>query len=141
MGAMNWAQTANYGVLPNTAMPNTFLAQAYDLNDPWGAKNCYEMKCCWNNYNESACAATLVKQHYKPTDCEEYCTVLRDTQVFMGGIHPRIKKPVGYRLAAAAMSIVYNGTGASTGPTIAGCGLSVSPPPPPPLPPPPPWQN
>ena len=29
----------NYGVLPNAIMPRTFLAQTYDLNDPWaGAK-------------------------------------------------------------------------------------------------------
>lgn len=40
MGAMRWAQTGNYGVLPNVVMPNTFLAQAYDLNDPWGDKTC-----------------------------------------------------------------------------------------------------
>jgi hypothetical protein len=30
-----WAQTANYGVLPNPVMPRTYVAQAYDLNDPW----------------------------------------------------------------------------------------------------------
>ena len=28
MGAMRMAQTASYGILPNPAMPNTFLAQA-----------------------------------------------------------------------------------------------------------------
>ena len=35
LSAFRWAQTANYGVLPNPRMPNTFVAQAYDLNDPW----------------------------------------------------------------------------------------------------------
>lgn len=35
MGAMRLAQTGGYGVLPNAAMPNTFLAQAYDLDDEW----------------------------------------------------------------------------------------------------------
>jgi hypothetical protein len=35
LSAFRWAQTANYGVLPNPAMPRTFVAQAYDLNDPW----------------------------------------------------------------------------------------------------------
>jgi len=33
-GGMRWSQTANYGRLPNPAMPHTFLAQAYDLADP-----------------------------------------------------------------------------------------------------------
>ena len=35
MGGMRWSQTGNYGVLPNPALPNTFLAQAYDLGEPW----------------------------------------------------------------------------------------------------------
>ena len=42
MGAMRMAQTASYGILPNPAMPNTFLAQAYDLDDEWG---CVPDKC------------------------------------------------------------------------------------------------
>ena len=50
MGAMRQAQTANYGVvLPTDAMPNTFLAQAYDLDDEWGssAGPCVkEWACC-----------------------------------------------------------------------------------------------
>ena len=29
MSAMRWAQTANYGTMPNKALPNTFLAHAY----------------------------------------------------------------------------------------------------------------
>ena len=29
LSAFRWAQTANYGVLPNPAMPNTYVAQAY----------------------------------------------------------------------------------------------------------------
>ena len=36
MGAMRIAQTAGYGVLPSPELPNTFLAQAYDLDDAWG---------------------------------------------------------------------------------------------------------
>ena len=124
MGAMNWAQTANYGVTPNPAMPNVFSAQAYDLNDPWGDKSCYGMQCCWNNYNATACTSALTKKGFKPTDCVNYCSILQGTNVYMGGIHPRIKKPVGYRLAAAAIATVYNVSGAYTGPTIAGCDVS-----------------
>eukprot|EP00041_Stephanoeca_diplocostata_P018767 m.396690 g.396690 ORF g.396690 m.396690 type:complete len:756 (+) comp21114_c0_seq4:60-2327(+) len=49
MGAMRVAQTAGYGVLPNPAMPNTFMAQAYDLDDQWGpaAGPCFSTwQCC-----------------------------------------------------------------------------------------------
>ena len=35
---MRWSQTANYGLLPNPRMPNSFVAQVYDLGDPWAAK-------------------------------------------------------------------------------------------------------
>ena len=54
MGAMRIAQTAGYGVLPSPDLPNTFLAQAYDLDDPWGPAvgPCFDSKeqggweCC-----------------------------------------------------------------------------------------------
>lgn len=35
MAGMRWSQTANYGVWPNPAMPNSFGAQVYDIGDPW----------------------------------------------------------------------------------------------------------
>ena len=49
MGAMRTAQTGGYGVLPSPELPNTFLAQAYDLDDPWGpsAGPCFtNWTCC-----------------------------------------------------------------------------------------------
>ena len=47
MRQFRWSQTANYGYLPNAAMPHTFLAQAYDLADPWMVQNtCYWNGCC-----------------------------------------------------------------------------------------------
>eukprot|EP00051_Salpingoeca_urceolata_P018667 m.264243 g.264243 ORF g.264243 m.264243 type:complete len:778 (+) comp19248_c1_seq11:1238-3571(+) len=52
MGAMRQAQTAGLGVLPGPSMPNTFLAQAYDLDDPWGPAEgpCFKTwKCCDKN--------------------------------------------------------------------------------------------
>jgi hypothetical protein len=57
MGAMRIAQTAGYGVLPSPELPNTFLAQAYDLDDPWGpaAGPCFALvadggyECCASN--------------------------------------------------------------------------------------------
>ena len=43
----------------------------------------------------------------------------------MGGIHPRLKRPVGRRLAVAAVALLHpSGDGPPTpltGPTIAGC--------------------
>lgn len=30
LSAFRWAQTANYGVLPNPTMPRTYVAQAYE---------------------------------------------------------------------------------------------------------------
>jgi hypothetical protein len=35
MAGMRWSQTANYGTMPNAAIPNSFVAQAFDLADPW----------------------------------------------------------------------------------------------------------
>ena len=31
MAGMRWSQTCNYGVMPNAACPNTFLAQGFDV--------------------------------------------------------------------------------------------------------------
>ena len=42
IGAMRLAQTAGYGVLPGPAgsgMENTFVAQAFDTDDPWGPRS------------------------------------------------------------------------------------------------------
>lgn len=126
MGAMRWAQTANYGVLPNEAMPNTFLAQAYDLDDPWANEICYSWKCCAHNFNKSACYPQLTKIGLPNTGCEHYCEVLQSTSIFMGGIHPRDKQPVGRRLGLAAAKQVYNIIDDNLGPTITGCDLSGS---------------
>ena len=46
LGSMRLAQTAGYGVLPNAAMPNTFLVQALDLDDPYINTTCSDIKCC-----------------------------------------------------------------------------------------------
>lgn len=39
MASFRWAQTANHGILPNKDMPNTFVAQGYDIGDPWSPGN------------------------------------------------------------------------------------------------------
>jgi hypothetical protein len=61
LGAMNIAQTGSFGFLPNAAMPNTFIAETFDLNDPWGDKTCYGWGCCnvWEGpmQNRGPCVA------------------------------------------------------------------------------------
>ena len=45
MAALRWSQTANFGSLPNVLMPNTFLAHAYDIPDPWSNPQSYDNNC------------------------------------------------------------------------------------------------
>lgn len=123
MGAMRWAQTANYGVLPSSGMPNTFFAQAGDLDDPWGPAGgpCFgPWFCCPGTkpaYNATACQG-------RETLCAPACSANADTIAVMGGIHPRDKKPVGDRLAQAAYNTIYGGNAIYTGPTLSGCAVS-----------------
>lgn len=133
MGAMRQAQTMGYGVLPNPSMPDTFLAQAYDLDDEWismsGGGPCMDhgfnasdpaYHCCGSNANASLCPAMWA------TRCTNMCTSFDGTKEYMGGLHPRSKRPVGQRLARAAFNTAYGGTKAFTGPVLAGCTLSAS---------------
>lgn len=143
MGGMRWSQTANYGVLPNPAMPHSFLAQVYDLSDPWSfmgdggnpqmdKENCslpnpatgkYGKNCTpWNPAAWNAALrplAPLVRKN-APSGIPG--------NNFMDGIHPRLKRPVGRRLAIAAASLMHPGSNELpfTGPTIDGCTLDMS---------------
>ena len=104
MASFRFAQSGSYGTAPNAAMPNTFMAHAYDLADVWvncgdapQTKTCPGCDTADPDYN---CLQTW----------------------YMGpGIHPRLKKPVGQRLAAAALVLAYGWPGPATGPTLAGC--------------------
>ena len=40
MAGMRWSQTGNYGVVPNPVMPACFLAQGFDIGDPWEMCEC-----------------------------------------------------------------------------------------------------
>ena len=65
-------------------------------------------------FNDSKCVAAIQHAGLPPHACQTYCDVLHGTPVYMGGIHPRIKRPVGERLATAAYNLVYGGTKAHT---------------------------
>ena len=108
MASFRWAQQGAFGAVPNARMANTFLAHAYDLQDPW-------------NGNTGAC--TAADAPLKPAaqggiDCS--------TPWYMGpSIHPRLKKPVGQRLALGALKTAYGaGGGGAAGGTIKGCSLA-----------------
>eukprot|EP00038_Savillea_parva_P008482 m.177256 g.177256 ORF g.177256 m.177256 type:complete len:720 (-) comp14315_c0_seq1:22-2181(-) len=133
MGAMRQAQTGGFGVLPNDGMPNTFLAQAYDLDDQWtslsGGGPCSAFgfnasspayHCCGQGKNASLCPPEWAAR------CQGKCAAEDGTMSFMGGLHPRSKRPVGQRLARACYNTVYGGTKTFTGPTISGCTMSKS---------------
>ncbi|CAE7907902.1 SIAE [Symbiodinium sp. KB8] len=115
MGAMRWAQTANYGVAPNPAMPNTFMAQAFDLDDPFSNITCYRAGCCGED-PKPACWSCLGPNGY--------CASLSAANYYMGPIHPRDKKPVGERLARAGAVVAYGQPGIFTGPTLSGCSVA-----------------
>jgi hypothetical protein len=104
MASFRWAQQGSYGVVPNPAMPNVYLAHAFDLADPW--VNCGDAP------QTTQCPGC------DTADASYSCL----TPYYMGpGIHPRLKKPIGQRLAAAALVAVYGWAGPVTGPTLAGC--------------------
>ena len=136
-GGMRWSQTANYGVVPNDALPNAFLAHAYDLPDPWMTNtSCSDWECCEVDLRgkplrrkrpelSAALCSKRTRSLGGPEVCAPYCAALVDTPPgLLGSLHPRVKKPIGVRLAQAAYAQVYGGSNAVTGPTIAGCTLN-----------------
>jgi hypothetical protein len=134
MGAMRLAQTAGYGVLPNDAVPHSFLAQAGDLEDVWGPAvgPCFsgfasQWECCdKGSYTANRSSATCqAGTHGKPEICDPACAAAAGTPS-EGGIHPRSKLPVGERLATGAYNLVYGGVGAFTGPTLSGCTVDTT---------------
>eukprot|EP00040_Diaphanoeca_grandis_P030561 m.180807 g.180807 ORF g.180807 m.180807 type:complete len:694 (-) comp32036_c8_seq1:248-2329(-) len=148
MSAFRWAQTANYGTLPNPALPNTFLAQTYDLNEPWanvGQQVCssnssIRFSCTWNGSSTgpSPCCHCGDPKLASPKcvwdvslwnkDLAPIAPLIKNstaTPQFMGSIHPRLKRPVGRRLAVALVGLAYGGTKPLTGPTISGCDLNT----------------
>eukprot|EP01060_Flectonema_neradi_P037475 TRINITY_DN7554_c0_g1_i2.p1 TRINITY_DN7554_c0_g1~~TRINITY_DN7554_c0_g1_i2.p1 ORF type:complete len:611 (+),score=131.20 TRINITY_DN7554_c0_g1_i2:60-1892(+) len=115
IGGMYFAQTGSYGDIPNAVFPNTFLAHAYDLADPFSNTTCYKIGCCETPPNPTKdCHG-----------CEAFCASGAATGFYMSAIHPRNKLPVGQRLAQACYGTVYEpGKVAVKGPVISGCSVS-----------------
>jgi sialate O-acetylesterase len=111
IASFRFAQAASYFAVPNPALPNSFLAHAYDLADVWGDD-------CGDQPQTKKC------QNCDTTDPDYNCL----QQFYMGpSIHPRLKKPVGQRLAAAGLPLIYPEAGFAgpiTGPTLSGCSLA-----------------
>jgi len=109
MPHFRWSQTSDCGLLPNTRLPNTFIAQAYDIPDPMSAPD----------YN------TVYGPSAPWTSTPGMKAGIPYTQDYMGGLHPRFKRLVGERLARAAR--VHHFGKADTawsGPSFKGCYLN-----------------
>jgi hypothetical protein len=122
MAGMRWAQGANYGSVPNAALPNVFSAAAHDLGDPWDADACKQadksgggQSCCVTK--AQPLGANCRGDHRGQWDYDS-------TNWFMGQVHPRPKMYVGQRLAQAAFASVYGGDALASGPVLAGCALA-----------------
>lgn len=128
MRAFRWAQSANYGALPSPALPNTFVAEAYDLGDPWhtplcGSDGSFEggafagQMCCIDK--SAGLGPRCVGDHRGEW-------ALNDTRDWagLGTLHPRLKRPLGQRIAQGLHGTAYGGTGPITGPFLAGCQVS-----------------
>ena len=109
IASFRWSQGGNYGSVPNPALPNVFLAHGYDLADVW--VNCGEHP------------QTMACPGCDTADASYNCL----QPWYMGpGIHPRLKKPFGQRLAASALVSIYGWPGPATGPTLSGCAVDAA---------------
>ena len=120
---IRWSQTGNYGVLPNEKMPNTYLAHAYDMGDPWADKSLGSNNCTDPDASKHGPKClTWDDSDWVPALKPMYDLIrAHDTPFFMGPIHPRIKAPIGRRLAVAYKNLMLGGTATFTGPTLSGC--------------------
>ena len=102
MGDFRWAQTFNYDIMPNMYGINTFVAQGYDIGDPWSG-SCKNYGIC-NTTNAPYSIITTKNLDNSP-------------------LHPRPKIYVGQRLARKANKFIYGNDGIWSGPLISGCSM------------------
>ena len=117
----HWAQSANFGSLPNPAIPNSYLVLAHDAGDPWDGYGCADDACCVETY---------VPLGPKCVGDHRGLWSVNNTHSFMGFLHPRSKDTMARRAAEQAYATIYDADGSSSaltsGPVIAGCTVSGS---------------
>ena len=113
-GGLRVAQTGGYGHLPNPALPNVFLGQAFDHGEPCTCdRKAQPPYGCWANKQCYGWAAPY--------------SLNRTWNYQNSGIHPRVKEAVGARLARAAHGLTLPTPTPQPTPKLAGCSLSTSP--------------
>ena len=134
MAGIRWSQSANYGVLPNAAVPNAWLTQLFDMGDPWlnnidsGDKgHCEKVDPATGAYGKQ-CATPWTNLTLWDASVAPLAPLVRAdaTPTFLGSIHARIKGPAGARAALQFHNLADGGSGPVTGPTLAGCAADVS---------------
>ena len=130
MRQFRWAQTANYGVVPNPAMPRTFMAEAHDLGDPWHTPICTTGSGTFNGAAFVGTGCCVERSLPLSTHCTqgdhrgEFALNSTRDWAHLGPLHPRLKRPVGERLARGLHALAYNGTGIRQGPSFVGCSVA-----------------
>jgi hypothetical protein len=107
---LRFAQTGGYGHMPNAALPNTFLGQAFDHGEPCNCdRKAQPPNGCWANgqcYGWDAPYSLNRTWNYQNS-----------------GIHPRAKETVGKRLARAAHGLMLPTPTPQPTPKLSGCRL------------------
>lgn len=130
MRSFRWAQTANYGALPNKDMLRTFLADSFDLGDPWHTPQC-AVNGTYGGGNfagQQCCVDASVPLGPRCKGDHRGLWSMNETRDWagLGTLHPRMKKPLGKRLAQGLHATAYNGSMPAGGPVLAGCQVSGS---------------
>lgn len=116
-GAFRQSQTLNFGVLPSPDMPNTFVAQGFDAQDPVSISG-------WPQGERDNRAFGYDSPYSMGGGDNNYAVDY--TPFFMGPIHPRPKHIIGRRMAQAAAAHIYNDDKiAWTGPIIKNCSVGA----------------
>ena len=110
------SQTANFGSLPNAAMPNSFLVSAFDLGDPWTPGACDALQCCVESWVPLGANCT-----------GDHRGEWTNSTGNAGALHPRTKGFISDRIAQGAFAFVYEPAGEllDSGPVLSGCTMSA----------------
>mmetsp|Transcript_36456 Transcript_36456/g.72609 ORF Transcript_36456/g.72609 Transcript_36456/m.72609 type:complete len:203 (-) Transcript_36456:167-775(-) len=95
-GGFRHAQTAGFGVLPNELLPTAFLAQAYDVHDPWADERCKSYGCCESM--PGRLCGNKTKDLGGPKICQAACAAQEGTprSPLTSWLHPPLKRFSSY---------------------------------------------